>query len=461
MNKIVRILAVGIIAAVCLSSCAKEPTVDWDTLREDAFEAWMSRNGDGAEKQESGVYIKKLHSESNVVKPPKDGDWVLIDYTGRLMITGDVFTTRDSAVAQRQGTFQYYTHYAPELVQYKQGEAMIDGLYYALATMTEGDSVAAYIPPALSYGTYGGSFGNGYQGEVSSVSANTPVIMNLRLDKIVPDPLSYENTLVREYAYEKWGLGVNDTVAKNMYRRVITPGRDTARVGKDSIVCLYYVGQFLDGFVFDTNMADTARKHHIYDPDNSNKYDSISLTVGSRDTAYIKGFYTAVEGLRYGDVAQVVFPSTYGYGSTGISESDATVIGPYSPLVFTIEVLPRYGDGTARHPYTRQGVQSVDGNEDGVWATGFVVGAVEGASVETSAKYSDTVTVKTNILLSDIRTASDPSRVFAVELPEGEIRDALNLVDNPSIYRKKIAVYGNITQYLGEKGMVGTTQYTK
>jgi len=461
MNKIVRVLTAGIVAAVCLSSCAKEPSVDWNALREDAFEAWMNQNVEGAEKQASGVYIKKLHSESNVVKPPKDGDWVLIDYTGRIMTTGDVFTTRDSAVAQRQGTFQYYTHYAPELVEYVKDGEMIDGLYYTLAAMTEGDSVETYIPPALSYGEYGGSFGNGYQGEISSVSANTPVVMNLRLDKIVSDPLMYENTLVREYAYEKWGLGVNDTVAKSMYRRVITPGRDTARIGKDSIVCLYYVGRFLDGFVFDTNMADTARRYHIYDADDSNKYDSISLTVGSRDTTYIKGFYTAVEGLRYGDVAQVVFPSIYGYGSTGTSESGATVIGPYSPLVFTIEVLPRYGDGTARHPYTRQGVQLVDGDENGVWATGFVVGAVEGSSVETSAKYSDTVTVKTNILLSDIRTASEPSRVFAVELPEGEMRDALNLVDNPSIYRKKIAVYGNITQYLGEKGMVGTTQYTK
>ena len=71
------------------------------------------------------------------------------------------------------------------------------------------------------------------------------------------------------------------------------------------------------------------------------------------------------------------------------------------------------------------------------------------------------MTVKTNILLSDIRTPSEASRVFAVELPEGEIRDKLNLVDNPSIYRKKIAVYGNITQYLGQKGVVDVTQYTK
>ena len=462
MNRIIRVISACAVAAVCLSSCAKEPSVDWDTLREDAFEAWMDLYGDGAEKQESGVYIKKLHSESNVVKPPIEGDWVAIDYTGRLLTTGDVFATRDSAVAQQQGTFQYYTHYVPEFVEYKKGESIIDGLYYTLATMNEGDSELAYIPPALAYGTAGGSFSNGYQGQISSVSAFIPIIMNLRLDKIVPDPLSYESSLVREYAYEKWGLAVNDTVRKNMYRRVLSQGKDTTTVGKDSVVCLYYIGKFLDGFVFDTNIADSALKYNIYSTSSSStKYDSISLTVGSSDTTYIKGFYSAVEGLRYGDVAQVVFTSTYGYGSTGTSSSGSTVIQPYSPLMFTIEVLPKYGDGSARHPYTVTGVKTVDGNENGVWATGYVVGAVEGTTVEDGAQYTDTVTVKTNILLSDIRTASDASRVIAVELPEGEIRDKLNLVDNPSIYRKKIAVYGNITQYLGQNGMVEVTQYTQ
>lgn len=100
-------------------------------------------------------------------------------------------------------------------------------------------------------------------------------------------------------------------------------------------------------------------------------------------------------------------------------------------------------------------------DEDDVWITGYVVGAVDGASVETGAVYSDTVKVKTNILLSDIRTPDDASRVVAVELPEGTIRDKLNLVDNEAIYRKKIVVRGNIRQYLGQTGLVDVTQYVK
>ena len=100
-------------------------------------------------------------------------------------------------------------------------------------------------------------------------------------------------------------------------------------------------------------------------------------------------------------------------------------------------------------------------DEDDVWITGYVVGAVDGASVETGAVYADTVKVKTNILLSDIRTPDDASRVVAVELPEGTIRDKLNLVDNEAIYRKKIVVLGNIRHYLGQTGLVDVTQYVK
>ena len=66
----------------------------------------MALYGDGAEQQTSGIDIKKLHSASGVLKPPVEYDWIQLDYTGRIMVDGDVFVTRDSAVAVEQGTFE-------------------------------------------------------------------------------------------------------------------------------------------------------------------------------------------------------------------------------------------------------------------------------------------------------------------------------------------------------------------
>ena len=80
----------------------------WARSRSAAFDAWVGLYGDGAEKQPSGIYIKKLHSASGVIKPPVEYDWIQLDYTGRIMVDGDVFVTRDSAVAVEQGTFEYF-----------------------------------------------------------------------------------------------------------------------------------------------------------------------------------------------------------------------------------------------------------------------------------------------------------------------------------------------------------------
>lgn len=464
MSRTVRFFVAAVIAAMSVASCAKQPADDFSEKQMAAFDAWMTVNGDGAEKQASGIYYKSLDTPAEVVKHPVDGDWVLINYTGRVLFSDDVFISRDSAEAQKQGTFQYYTNYAPEMVQFKPGgQTITQGMYEGLKLMGEGDSARIYVPYTLAYGSSGKSFSYGYQGQVSAIGANTPIIWDIRLEKVISDPVAYENNLVSSYAYDNWGLTVADTLKKNMYRRTLSLGKDTATVREDSTVHVYYVGRFLNGFVFDTNIADTAIRHHIYKTNSGTKYDSMTLLLSGSDTTLSRGFYDALIGMKYGETAQAVFTSAYGYGSAGESSSTtATVIMPYSPLIFTIEVLPPNGDGTSRHPYTVKGVKLLTEDEDDVWVTGYVVGAVEGDDVETQAKYSDTITVKTNILIADQRTANTAEKVIAVQLPEGPIRDALNMVDNAkTLYRKKIAVYGNLRKYLGQRGLVDVTQYSK
>ena len=439
MIKVIRAILSVFIVAVSVASCAKQPSDDLGGRQQLAFEEWMKYYGDGAVKQSTGIYTKKLDSlPGNVIRHPQEGNWIRVNYTGRILNTGNIFVTRDSATAQLQGTFQYYTHYVPEYFQFKSDNGSVpSGMLYALGEMNAGDVVRAYIPYGLAYGTSGTSFGSGYEGQVASVPGSTPIIMDMELLEIVADPVIAENELVQDFAYNEWGKTIEDTVRANIYRRTLS----------------------LDGFVFDTNIEDTARKYNIYS--SSNRYDSITVNTGGTDTTYVKGFYHAIVGMKFGETAQTVFTSAYGYGSTLQSPENETWINPYTPLMFTIMVIPPNGDGTAYHPYSIKGVKALTKDEDDVWITGYVVGAVDGASVETGAVYSDTVKVKTNILLSDIRTPDDASRVVAVELPEGTIRDKLNLVDNEAIYRKKIVVRGNIRQYLGQTGLVDVTQYVK
>ena len=456
-------MAILIVASV-LGACAEKVEDDIEGKRKLAFETWMELYGDGATRLPTGVYVKKLSSssESNVIKPPVDGNWVLLNYTGRALYSGNIYVTRDSATARLLGTFQYYTHYVPEFVKFSKTDTIgvIQGVYDALATMNEGDVVRAFIPPSLAYGTYGSSFTGGYQGQTSAVGGDVAVMMDLELKKIVADPVAYETEQVQQFVYNNWGKRVDDTIAKNMYRQTLELGKkDTLTVSDDTTVCVYYVGRFLDGFVFDTNIADTARKYNIYDSSIGTKYDSLKISTNGTDTSYIAGFYKAIVGMKFGETAETVFTSLYGYGSTAQTPDDGTWINPYTPLRYTIEVLHPNGEGTTLHPYNVTGFKEQRELEKGVWVRGYIVGAVEGSNVATDAVYSDTINVKTNILIADTRTASEAEKVIAVELPEGPMRDKLNLQDNPSIYRDQIEFKGDMAVYLGQVGMVNVEQY--
>ena len=49
---------------------------------------------------------------------------------------------------------------------------------------------------------------------------------------------------------------------------------------------------------------------------------------------------------------------------------------------------------------------------------------------------------------------------MSVSLPVGEIRDALNLVDNPDIHGKRVFLKGNIvSSYFGLVGIKDVTEY--
>ena len=141
--------------------------------------------------------------------------------------------------------------------------------------------------------------------------------MDLELKKIISDPLRDESNEVAQYASRNWGQTIADTLKTGLHRRSLRTGLDTATVKDDSIAYVYYVGRFMDGFVFDTNIADTARKYHIYDNSSSSKYDSLVVSLKSEDTSVVRGFYEAIKGMRYGETAEALFTSTYGYGSTG------------------------------------------------------------------------------------------------------------------------------------------------
>lgn len=100
--------------------------------------------------------------------------------------------------------------------------------------------------------------------------------------------------------------------------------------------------------------------------------------------------------------------------------------------------------------------RSMAGETD-VVVCGYIVG---GDLTSSSASFSKPFTSRTNILIGPRSSTSDKSSCLSVQLPAGDIRDDLNLVDNPGLLGRKICLRGDILDaYYGIPGMKNITEY--
>ena len=337
MQKFYNILTTVLLFAgiVNLGSCAKEPKIDTGNFQQMSLDAWMAKHINNTDtvawRQDNGMYIQMLTPTLPLVDTLATADtivWVRINYTGRTL-QNNVYITRSEDEARWQGTYTYKTYYAPDYLYCGSSNTnMIEGQYYALKNefkidgkptkLVQGSKVRLYMTSAMAYGSYGTSNSQGYGGQFT-LKGNVPTIEDLEVVEVVKNPIERENTLVAEYAQKQWGMNVADTLSENFYLDKLNPFNvelgDTLSV--DSTAYIYYKGYFLDGFVFDTNIDSVQLR--VYDEISTNS--ALSYKASANEEEYIKAFYKAIPGMRYGQWGRMVFTSIYGYGATGYSAS--------------------------------------------------------------------------------------------------------------------------------------------
>lgn len=122
---------------------------------------------------------------------------------------------------------------------------------------------------------------------------------------------------------------------------------------------------------------------------------------------------------------------------------------------YVIGGKPGGGGGLSDAMTVQQAIASV--GEGDVWVCGYIVG---GDLTSSSASFSGPFESKTNILLGPRSGTSSKASCLSVQLPAGEIREALNLVDNPGLLGKKVYVRGDIVAaYYGIPGMKNLNAY--
>ena len=100
-----------------------------------------------------------------------------------------------------------------------------------------------------------------------------------------------------------------------------TSNEDAKEIGEDGSSVIWYVGRFLDGFIFDTNI-DEVKELAFGETDGGGS--SLSYSLSSNKDEYINAWAHCIPKLKYGRWGAILTTSGYAYGSSGVSASTST-----------------------------------------------------------------------------------------------------------------------------------------
>ena len=155
-----------------------------------------------------------------------------------------------------------------------------------------------------------------------------------------------------------------------------------------------------------------------------------------------------VDDVKFGDAAT-------GGETPGVGGGETPGTGGETPST------PSTGVGTKDQPHSVASAKSafVDGSQISAWVEGYIVGSVDGMTLSTNAVFGTATSIKTNLLISDNPNTTNVNECIPVQLPSGAVRDALNLVDNPTNLGKKVKMNGSIEKYFGAPGFKSVKEF--
>ena len=213
----------------------------------------------------------------------------------------------------------------------------------------------------------------------------------------------------------------------------------------------------MDGAALDAFIAAPAVKYVEY---------TGTLTISDKGyyNVAVDGATTAVGSIQYPqDAIKANLTSGSVVKVTGytIGVSSSKYVNTMAVMVEVIEEgeepeEPETPTETKAYTVTEALAAYVDGQKIPAIVTGYIVGAMNSDGY---IPEFGTTTVATNLLLSDNADEDKIANCIIVQLPSGNIRSALNLVDNPDNYKKQVKVTGSIEKYFQSAGLKTPTAY--
>lgn len=382
------ITATAISAAVLLAvSCAKERGTSTNEDARRYFEAWVAVQSKAHpeymwKKAGSGIYILEDSQVENG-EVVTDKAYVMVEYTCT-DLDGNVIGTSHEDLSHKTGINYDKSYYYGPVTWTNSDAALNVGVRDIISGMTIGGTRKAVVPSWLATSTR-------YATEeefIANVTDGSDYIYEIKIADATDDILNYQcDEMDRYWKQNIQGLDPDsDGAAENapytgpdgvqyqecwdtsytgflfrQYFNTLETGEDGSPAmtfEEDSTILINYTGRRLDGQVFDTTIADTAKVHNIYNPAKTYapvevkwSNDSTAITLGESGDL-INGFKSMlkhlhneeagtdnegkpVEGFSAGETATAIFYSSLGYGYSG----SGSAIPGYAPLRFDITVV--------------------------------------------------------------------------------------------------------------------------
>ncbi len=123
------------------------------------------------------------------------------------------------------------------------------------------------------------------------------------------------------------------------------------------------------------------------------------------------------------------------------------------------EPEPEYGDGSYETPFNISDIRTNQGLSGKHWVKGFIVGTIDGMNITKDSNFSAPFESNTNLLLAATKDETNINHCIPVQLPMGDVRDALNLNNHPENKGKEVKLYGSLEAYFGKDGLKSVSDY--
>ena len=328
-------IVLAALAAAVLSGCAESPESGLNDASKARLEAWIKVFYPDAKPTDMGAYIlDDTPGSGEALGDESRSPFVRVNYTVR-KLDGTITSTNSEALSKQLGTYKENNFYGPKFWT-RPGYGVRAGVEEALSTMNIGGTRTVMIPGwLLSADPYESAE------DYFKYGKGTEAIYTIEAVERISDIVKWEiDSLCAYMGHNYPSVALKDSLKMGYYYVRTAAPTDTAGFHKDTTIYVNYIGRLLNGTVFDTSIADTAKFYGIYEagrtygPQEVNAKEDYTATVMGSSTI-IDGFAFTIYQMHSFEKGTGIFYSKYGYKHSGSGET----IPPYSPLRFDIEVV--------------------------------------------------------------------------------------------------------------------------